>query len=80
MPENQNKEDSKMKTGSMLIIAILVWFVGFAVGYTISSKTGTEPGYFEAVEAAGYGGGSELEGAEGLSEDMQKYYQEITEE
>ncbi|NOX20361.1 MAG: hypothetical protein GXO99_03760 [Nitrospirae bacterium] len=69
-----------MKTGSMLIIAILVWFVGFALGYTISAKTGTEPGYFEAVEAAGYGGGSELEGAEGLSEDMLKYYQEISEE
>jgi|Deesub1362A_J573_1020465.scaffolds.fasta_scaffold14529_3 hypothetical protein len=67
-----------MKTIYWVLIAAIVWGGGFVLGYSISSKTGTEPGYFEAVEAAGYGGGSELK-IEGLSEEMQKYYQELSE-
>ncbi len=67
-----------MKTIYWFLIAAVVWTGGFMLGYSISAKTGTEPGYFEAVEAAGYGGGSELK-IEGLSEEMQKYYQELGE-
>ncbi len=73
---NQSEQKGQ-KTIYWLLIAVLVWFGGFTLGYTISARTGTEPGYFEAVEAAGYGGGSELEGVEGLSEEMQKFFQEL---
>ncbi|RME64896.1 MAG: hypothetical protein D6778_07195 [Nitrospirae bacterium] len=57
-----------------IIIAALVGIIGFGIGYSISKKTGTEPGYFEAVEAAGYGGGSELEG---LSEEAIEYLKQL---
>jgi hypothetical protein len=66
-----------MKTSVWIIIAVLVWLLGFLGGYRISLKTGTEPGYFEAVEAAGYGGGAEL--VEGISKEMQEYYKSLTE-
>lgn len=57
-----------------IVISALVWLIGFGLGYSISAKTGTEPGYFEAVEAAGYGGGSELEG---LSEEAIEYLKQL---
>ncbi|UCG78027.1 MAG: hypothetical protein JSV21_10765 [Nitrospirota bacterium] len=66
-----------MSKNIWLIIAVAAWLLGFLGGYSISSRTGTEPGYFGAVEAAGYGGGSEL--IEGISEDMQDYYKSLTE-
>ncbi len=61
-----------------IMVAVVAWLAGFFGGYAISSSTGTEPGYFEAVEAAGYGGGAEL--IEGISEEMQEYYKGLTEE
>lgn len=67
-----------MRSGLWLVIAIIIGFLGFYSGYSISSKTGTEPGYFEAVEAAGYGGGGELK-IEGISSDMMEYYKSLTE-
>jgi len=67
-----------MKTGVWIVLAIIVWLLGFLGGYTISVRTGTEPGYFEAVEAAGYGGGGEK--IEGISEEMQQYYESLTAE
>jgi len=68
-----------MKKSSWIIITVAVWLLGFLVGYKMSAHTGTEPGYFEAVEAAGYGGGGELEKVEGISEEMQKYYKSLSE-
>lgn len=67
-----------MKKGTWTLLAVVVSVMGFLGGYSISSQTGTEPGYFEAVEAAGYGGGAEL--IEGISEEMQEYYKSLTEE
>ncbi len=69
-----------MRTSFWVVIAAMVWLVGFVTGYSISARTGTEPGYFEAVEAAGYGGGSEMEKIEGISEEMQEYYKSLSEE
>lgn len=66
-----------MSRGFWILIAVIVWLLGFMAGYKISAKTGTEPGYFEAVEAAGYGGGSELK-LEGVSEEMMDYYKELS--
>ncbi|RMG01202.1 MAG: hypothetical protein D6726_09965 [Nitrospirae bacterium] len=66
-----------MSRGLWISIAVVVWLLGFMAGYKISAKTGTEPGYFEAVEAAGYGGGSELK-VEGVSDEMMDYYKELS--
>ena len=66
-----------MKSGIWFLLATLMWGLGFLGGYSISAKTGTEPGYFGAVEAAGYGGGSE--GVEGISEEMNEYYKSLLE-
>ena len=67
-----------MKSTHWLFLVILVWAIGFVGGYQVSSHTGTEPGYFDAVEAAGYGGGGEK--IEGLTDQMQDYYKSLTEE
>jgi|Deesub1362A_J573_1020465.scaffolds.fasta_scaffold00046_64 hypothetical protein len=67
-----------MKNGFWLVVVMAAALLGFGAGYSISSKTGVIPGYFEAVEAAGYGGGEEL--VEGLSEELQEFYQELHEE
>lgn len=68
-----------MKTGPGFIIILLIAAISFYGGYTLSAKTGTEPGYFDAVEAAGYGGGGG-EKIEGLSDEMSEYYQSLMEE
>ena len=65
-----------MKNNQWLIIAILVWGLAFGGGYAVSAHTGTEPGYFGAVEAAGYGGATE-EKIEGLSDKVQDYYKDL---
>jgi hypothetical protein len=65
-----------MKNMHWLILAILALSLGFAGGYAVSAHTGTEPGYFGAVEAAGYGGGAE-EKIEGLTDEVQGYYKDL---
>lgn len=67
-----------MKKTYGLLLALIFWGLGFMGGYGLSAGTGTEPGYFEAVEAAGYGGGSE-EKIEGVSEEMQEFYKSLQE-
>jgi len=64
-----------MKSGAWFLMAVVMWAIGFAGGYVLSAKTGTEPGYFDAVEAAGYGGGSE--GVKGISAEMNEYYKDL---
>ena len=68
-----------MKTGPKFIIFIMVALFCFYGGYNISARTGTEPGYFDAVEAAGYGGGGG-EKIEGVSDEMSDFYQSLSEE
>ncbi|GAB4333685.1 MAG: hypothetical protein Kow0089_02470 [Desulfobulbaceae bacterium] len=68
-----------MKTGPQIIIILVTAVICFYGGYAISEKTGTEPGYFDAVEAAGYGGGGG-EKVEGISDEMNLYYQSLGEE
>ena len=68
-----------MKTGPKFIVFIMVALFCFYGGYNISARTGTEPGYFGAVEAAGYGGGGD-EKIEGVSDEMSDFYQSLSEE
>ena len=65
-----------MKNTHWLILTIMTLGLGFASGYAVSAHTGTEPGYFGAVEAAGYGGAAE-EKIEGLSDEIQDYYKSL---
>ena len=67
-----------MKTSIWIVIAVAVWSLGFLGGYKISAHTGSEPGYFDAVEVVGYGGGGEK--IEGISDEMQQFYEELSKE
>jgi len=67
-----------MKNIQWVILAILFWALAFGGGYAVSAHTGTEPGYFGAVEAAGYGGAAE-EKIEGLTDEVQDYYKSLQE-
>lgn len=64
-----------MKNIQWTIIILLIAVFCFYGGYTMSEQSGSEPGYFQAVEAAGYGGGDEK--IEGVSDEMSDYYQEL---
>lgn len=66
-----------MKTAQWLAIVGVVVLLSFVGGYQLSAHTGSEPGYFAAVEAAGYGGGGEK--IEGLSSEMDDYYKSLVE-
>lgn len=68
-----------MKSGPKIVVFFLIALFCFYGGYTISARTGTEPGYFDAVEAAGYGGGGG-EKIEGISDEMNEFYQSLNKE
>ena len=67
-----------MRTGHWVAIAIVVWVLGFGGGYAVSSRTGIQPGYFEAAEAGGYGGGETT--IEGISKEALDYYKNLYKE
>jgi hypothetical protein len=67
-----------MKTGQWTLVMLGFALLCLFTGYKVSAKSGTEPGYFEAVEAAGYGGTTEA--IEGISAEMADYYKSLTEE
>jgi hypothetical protein len=67
-----------MKTGHWLLIAVALWALGFLGGYKMSSASGIQPGYFEAAEAGGYGGGEVT--IEGISNEVQDYYKNLYKE
>jgi hypothetical protein len=63
-----------------LWVSIIVMASVFAglLGYATSSRTGVEPGYFEAAEAGSYGAvAGEAGGAEGLDQELQEYYENL---
>jgi hypothetical protein len=64
-----------MKTAHWVLIAIALWAAGFAGGYTMSSSSGIQPGYFEAAEAGGYGSAEVT--IDGISKDVQDYYKDL---
>lgn len=66
-----------MKTSVWIALAVIVCVLGFFAGYKASYKTGIQPGYFEAAEAGGYGGGG---GAEGMDKATQEYYKNLLKE
>ncbi|MFV1993230.1 MAG: hypothetical protein ACC635_04935 [Acidiferrobacterales bacterium] len=69
-----------MKNKIWALIALLTGLLGFLAGYVMSSSTGIEPGFFEAVETGSYGGGGGEETTEGVSAEDQEYYRKLQEE
>ena len=69
-----------MKNNLWILITLVAGLLGFLAGYSMSSSTGVEPGFFEAVEAGSYGGGGGKEVTEGITEEDQDYYRKLMEE
>ena len=68
-----------MKSQLWVMIAAVSCLLAAMIGYSISSDTGVEPGYFEAPDAGGYGASAEGAGPEGISSEVQDYYNNLTE-
>jgi len=69
-----------LKNNLWMLITLVAGLLGFLAGYGISSSTGVEPGFFEAVETGSYGGGGGEETTEGISAEDQEYYRKLLEE
>ncbi len=69
-----------LKNKLWVIITLVAGLLGFLAGYTISSHTGVEPGFFEAVETGSYGGGGGEKKTEGISAEDAEYYRKLQEE
>jgi len=69
-----------LKKNLWLLITLAAGLLGFLAGYSLSSSTGVEPGFFEAVEAGSYGGGGGEETTEGISAEDQEYYRKLSTE
>lgn len=68
-----------MKSQLGIMVVIVSCLLAAVVGYSISSSTGVEPGYFDAPDAGGYGASVEGAAPEGISSDLQDYYNNLTE-
>lgn len=55
-------------------IVALAALLGFLLGYQVSSRTGSEPGYFEAPEAGGYGAAP---APAPKGDEVRRYYEEL---
>ncbi|GMQ91825.1 MAG: hypothetical protein BMS9Abin11_1140 [Gammaproteobacteria bacterium] len=69
-----------MKNSHWVFITIVATLIGFVSGYYLSSKTGVEPGFFQAVETGSYGGATDTETVKGVGEKDKEYYKGLTEE
>ncbi len=56
------------------------FIVFFLLGYSISARTGVEPGYFSAVEVGSYGAPEGESKIEGLSDQDADYYKSLMNE
>jgi len=61
-------------------ITVSGFIVAFILGYSMSAKTGTEPGYFGAVDTASYGSAEVSTTIEGISAEDADYYRSLGEE
>ena len=68
-----------MRTALWVLTVVVGSVLAGLLGYATSSRTGVEPGYFEAAEAGGYGApaGGEGGGAEELDPALQEYYENL---
>ena len=76
------RRETRKLSNTYLRTAITVgaFIVAFLLGYSISARTGIEPGYFGAVETGAYGTLEASDKVEGLSTEDAYYYKSLTEE
>lgn len=67
------QEEETATTGLWAAIVLIATLFGFLAGYAESTRTGVEPGYFEAPEAGGYGVAPTA--APGMAEELRKHYE-----
>lgn len=61
-----------------MVTVVLASGLAAFLGYAVSSKTGVEPGYFEAAETGGYGGSAGGGGeAVEIDDEMRDYYKTL---
>jgi len=68
------QEQQQANAGLWAAIVLIATLLGFVLGYSVSSGTGVEPGYFDAPEAGGYGV-APTAATPGMSEEVRKYYE-----
>ncbi len=70
-----------MRTALWVLTVVMGSFLAGLLGYATSSRTGVEPGYFEATETGGYGAPAASQGGgEELDPALQEYYKNLTTE
>ena len=75
-----SEESTNIRHRLWFAIVITAFILSYLLGYIVSAKTGVEPGFFEAPEAAGYGVAADKTAAPGLDQDLQKHYQDLVED
>ena len=75
-----SEESTAVRHRLWFAIVTTAFILSYLLGYIVSAKTGVEPGFFEAPEAAGYGVAADKTAAPGLDQDLQKHYQDLAEE
>lgn len=67
-----------MRTALWVLTVVVGSFLAGLLGYATSSRTGVEPGYFEAAETGGYGApAADESGLKDLDPDLQEYYNNL---
>ncbi len=61
------------------MIVVAAGSAAFLLGYSLSSYTGVEPGFFESADTGGYGAGAGETTDEGVSAEDQEYYKSLME-
>ena len=67
------QDEQTANTGLWAAIVLIATLFGFVLGYSVSTRTGVEPGYFDAPEAGGYGVAPTA--APGMTEELRKHYE-----
>ncbi len=71
---NVHQEERAANVGLWAAVVLIATLFGFVLGYSVSARTGVEPGYFDAAEAGGYGV-APTSTTPGMSEEVRKYYE-----
>jgi len=67
-----------LRTALWIMTVVVGSVLAGLLGYATSSRTGVEPGYFEAAESGGYGAPAGGQGgAEALDPALQEYYENL---
>ncbi len=69
-----------MRSRLWILIVFAAGSAAFLLGYSLSSHTVVEPGYFKGAETGGYGAKAGETTDEGISAEDQEYYKGLIEQ